>query len=1156
RINLGKNLFGLQVNQFDWESILHVPVDKEGEFVYRLLPTVKGVDHRLIVDIHLENHIKYVTFRSGLILENTCSDVIQLAVVNKDRQMQSDIITLSAGEIYHVPIALAYGYWVVIRPSNQYEWSKQMLIWSDVLLPRSFKSVQCSSLDNAMASYNYQINAVFDKTNPLVKRYPMMKIQVCPSVQVENLLPFDFDLTLIEETTGEKVAAFVGKGKTAHLYTIKNDATIMIQLDLKSDRYNGSETTIIRTTPNYSAIGEALVIRDHNNVPTNLRMNITRSTNTTDSLSISIFAPYLILNKSGLPISLRQRQNYRQNNATVENIPAYKEGQVIVPTIFSYPEFNHHNRAQISINESKWSDPISFEAVGNSQDVTLLSKSDTYARHAGIKVEEGVGILRLTKIVTITPRYILKNNTGLKLNLCEFGADETITIDPEQKLALYQTTKSHVRWLCIKLQELQDHWSSPFDIHEIGKIFVKLDKGNGTIPYLIRVSTHIKESSIYITFSQDEDWPYYIVNKSSVDIRFRQENIHPEDYDLKDRQKKAFQEPRLFTLSPGEKHKYSWDIPIAKEKRLELLVGNRHRSINFQAIGAQVPFRYMKQRDGPVGSNTLSIDIIADDSALVLLLTDFDLSRSLYRPKSSGTSTLASTSREGSVRDSFETINIQHIINYVFEFNLAGFGISVINRHAQELAYATMKGLDFKYTDSNMYQSIRLSLQWLQIDNQLYGSTYPILCYPTTLPKVSHELSTHPTLHVALDKVKDDRHGVLYFKLFSVLLQEMSFEIDEDFLYALLDFAQLDMKLKRTEDETNMFIMKIEEPVVEKEEALYYFEEFCIQPMRLNLSFVRTDNVDATNSNASTGSSPMGYVFNVFTMTLGNINDAPVKLNALIVDNLRASSEDLTARIMLHYKDQIVYQIHRVLGSIDILGNPVGLFNTLSSGFGELFYEPYQGFIMSDRPQDLGIGIAKGVGGFMKKSVFGITDSMSRFTGSLGKGISAATMDKKFQDRRRMNMTRNKPTHAIYGVTQGVGYFGTSVASGVAGLVKRPIEGAESGGVVGFVGGVGKGLVGAFTKPVVGFLDMASNITAGIRETTTVFEGGDLKRERLPRFTGRDGIVTSYSQREALGQMWLKELESGKFFHETYIAHSIVDNDETIAILTYTRILI
>jgi hypothetical protein len=42
--------------------------------------------------------------------------------------------------------------------------------------------------------------------------------------------------------------------------------------------------------------------------------------------------------------------------------------------------------------------------------------------------------------------------------------------------------------------------------------------------------------------------------------------------------------------------------------------------------------------------------------------------------------------------------------------------------------------------------------------------------------------------------------------------------------------------------------MTIAEPVVEKEKALYYFEEFCIQPMRLNLSFVRTEKLDNEES--------------------------------------------------------------------------------------------------------------------------------------------------------------------------------------------------------------------------------------------------------------------------------------------------------------------
>jgi vacuolar protein sorting-associated protein 13A/C len=71
----------------------------------------------------------------------------------------------------------------------------------------------------------------------------------------------------------------------------------------------------------------------------------------------------------------------------------------------------------------------------------------------------------------------------------------------------------------------------------------------------------------------------------------------------------------------------------------------------------------------------------------------------------------------------------------------------------------------------------------------------------------------------------------------------------------------------------------------------------------------------------------------------------------------------------------------------------------------------------------------------MKKGVFGVTDSMSKFTGSVGKGISAATMDQKYRDRRRNAMVRNRPTHAMYGLTSGVTGFGISIASGFAGLV-------------------------------------------------------------------------------------------------------------------------
>jgi len=50
----------------------------------------------------------------------------------------------------------------------------------------------------------------------------------------------------------------------------------------------------------------------------------------------------------------------------------------------------------------------------------------------------------------------------------------------------------------------------------------------------------------------------------------------------------------------------------------------------------------------------------------------------------------------------------------------------------------------------------------------------------------------------------------------------------------------------------------------------------------------------------------------------------------------------------------------------------------------------------------------------VKKTVFGFSDSLTKFTSSVGKGISAATLDEEYQNRRRMSQRRNKPRHAMY----------------------------------------------------------------------------------------------------------------------------------------------
>lgn len=54
------------------------------------------------------------------------------------------------------------------------------------------------------------------------------------------------------------------------------------------------------------------------------------------------------------------------------------------------------------------------------------------------------------------------------------------------------------------------------------------------------------------------------------------------------------------------------------------------------------------------------------------------------------------------------------------------------------------------------------------------------------------------------------------------------------------------------------------------------------------------------------------------------------------------------------------------------------------------------------------------------------------------------------------------------GVAQGFKYFGKSLKAGIAGVVFKPMQGARKEGAVGFVKGVGKGVVGLVAAPVSG----------------------------------------------------------------------------------------
>ena len=980
--------------------------------------------------------------------------------------------------------------------------------------------------------------------------YPYMRIRLSAPVELENLLPYDFKYRIYDKNTKKDWTNFLRKGGLSPVHVVELSHLLLLSIDMQDTVFKPSEFAIINSNNTEDFRREnTLICKDNQGLSLNLKLHYFKIPDSGGAFRLTVYSPYVILNKTGLEIYIKAKsllqqaktaagQSFRTDSADPSRHKA-------VPYMFAFAADDQRNRAILKIGESSWSKPQSFDAIGSTVEVVLPSAVKSAEIHVGISIENGEGKYKMTKVVTIAPRFVLKNQMAEEINVREPGSSELMTLKPGALQALHFLQKTTAKQLCLCFPGLNNQWSAPFTISDLGTTHVKLAKA-GQRQKLVRVEILMEEATIFLHLSiETKNWPFSIRNESDTEFMFFQANPHFDEEEAEDR---SGWRPIRYRLPPRSIMPYAWDYPAAKYKELIITANGKERHIKLAEIGNLIPMK-IPAGPGMRQQKIIDLNVAADGPTQTLILSNYKPSKSLYKQNTGvGSNT--------SVTGGFEVKEVDTDITFRAQLKLAGIGISLINAQLKELVYVTFRDISLQYSESALYQTIRASIKWVQVDNQLYGGIFPMILYPSVVPKNTKETEAHPSVHAMITRVKDDSYGVVYIKYATLLLQQMTLEIDEDFVYALLEFSKAPSTSWSETHEGKLCDDKLDipEPKQQQQGQDIYFELLNIQPMQLDLSFVRTERVNVEDKTSSRN--PLMYFLNVLTMAIGNINDAPVRLNSLMLENARVSAAVLIQNVSRHYSQEALYQVHKILGSADFLGNPVGLFNNLSSGVADIFYEPYQGLIMSDRPEQLGIGIAKGATSFVKKSVFGLSDSLSKVTGSISKGLAAATMDKQFQDRRRMTRARNRPKHALYGVTAGANSLVSSVASGVGGLARKPLEGAEQDGVAGFFKGVGLGVLGLATKPAIGIFDLASNVSEGIRNTTTVFDSEGLDRVRLPRFIGADGIVRPYNQREALGQFWLKQLDNGKYFNEQYIAHLELPREDVVVMLTYSRIML
>ncbi|XP_063001312.1 intermembrane lipid transfer protein VPS13D isoform X9 [Elgaria multicarinata webbii] len=500
--------------------------------------------------------------------------------------------------------------------------------------------------------------------------------------------------------------------------------------------------------------------------------------------------------------------------------------------------------------------------------------------------------------------------------------------------------------------------------------------------------------------------------------------------------------------------------------------------------------QFINQKMRP-GSGILAVRVIPDGPTRVLQITDFNQRRN-DRFSYEGDE-LEQDLRKLKNPDTEQELEVQLKLE-------GGIGLSVVNKAPEELIFASFTGINVHFTQLSTNQVLELSIQDVQVDNQLLHTTQPFMLFVTPKMDENEFAETGPALQLNAMKFPSKSPLTDIYKHLMVTASKFTVQIEEKLLLKLLSFFGCDQSESEVENyDENLHEKPVDQGGAQKR---YYFENLKISVPQIKLSVFT--------------SSKLPLDLKALKSTLGfpliRFEDAVINLDPFTRVHPYETKEFIVNDILKHFQEELISQAVKILSSVDFLGNPMGLLNDVSEGV---------------------TGLIKygNVGGLIRNITHGVTNSAAKVAGTLSDGLGK-TMDNRHQTEREFiryhaATSGEHLVAGIHGLTHGI-------IGGLTSVITSTIEGVKTeGGVSGFISGLGKGLVGTVTKPVAGALDFASETAQAMRETTApTAPRTQAERVRKPRCCmGPQGLLPRYSEIQAEGQELLFKLtDNDEFF--------------------------
>ena len=490
-----------------------------------------------------------------------------------------------------------------------------------------------------------------------------------------------------------------------------------------------------------------------------------------------------------------------------------------------------------------------------------------------------------------------------------------------------------------------------------------------------------------------------------------------------------------------------------------------------------------------------------------------------------------------------------------FDIFIRGMGISIIDNTPQELFYISLYNTNIKYisnvlvsnggmiTESTM--NLIVYVDNMQIDYCLNDSLKTVLSPKIQIvPSIEAEvrkdaknknieivpfMSVLVTMTTKINHFKEEQFTS--YDQIDFVLQEFDIKVEQ---YALMNLLKLTMEMVNAFDfAQKTHIKEDKEPLLDIEmhipikklmnenensimQLIYYL---LVGALKFNLT-LRLDLSSIPLGLPKTAKRIIGTIGN----TLGRITDCPLRFNEKVVENVYMSWADVSMIIVNSYITQGIAQIYKILGSLDVIGNPVKLVRNVGQGFYDFVNEPRKGFRYG--PKEFGKGLARGFGGLISGIFGGIFDFIQRISGTL----YAATQTIAGTDRDSMSIEdENEPSNILSGFGLGFVGFGKEIGKGFYSICAEPCKKGSVHGTAGFCKGLGTGLLRLAICPFAGLLKLITCIMAGCKNTCYVLNGKKIlktTRFRHPRvIVEGDKKLLPYEENKAEARESLYQLE-------------------------------